>query len=1520
MALINAVRLININYNHNSMKINDEIMHFNGQSTLVSLKNGGGKSVLIQMLMAPFVHKRFRDAKDRPFESYFTSPKPSFILVEWRLDGEAGYLLTGIMVRRSQADIDTANNEPLEMTGIISFYRDPCICDMHHLPVVEKNKKEMILKNYGACRQLFDSYKKDRTLQFFYYDLTMPAQTKQYFHKLKEYKIDHKEWERIIKKVNQEESGLSNLFADCKDERGLVEKWFLETIQEKLNNENDRMAEFQTIVDKHVRQYSENESKIKRRDIIQLFKSNVCEDGEEKSVLTMAKEAVGKEQEEAERQNRIVNYLHILKGLQEKMEQAVSEKASVLEEIDRLLARLAYEQYSYDIGGLEKELKQHSRQLLQLQIEIEDVQTRIEKTDSMIHGLQGAELFEIRQEELRERERLEEKKKLLHKTVQEIEPRRNELGRLLYTCYTKLCAGSKEQLAQKGQALKEREQKIRDKKEDMRALSKEKDALIRKIGGLREKLRAYDKSENDFNERYHEKLARNVLGTYEEGFFEIFQEDKKNRYEKRLAEDKYDRQSLEEKKRTAERLDRDTENARIKKNDIENEKRNWEREQGQLKQELSERRDILKYLELHEQAIFDQAQMLAAADKKIGEKEELIRQLTKETAALEKEYAALTSGKILELPKELDQALEKLEIRIVFGMEWLKKNEKPVEENRALVQKNPFLPYALLMSARDIQKLQKEDTSIYTSLPVPIVARETLARPDDCDTPLFQGQLCSFEGVLFYVHFNENFLDEVQLSALLREKEQQIAKLKQQTAARMEERDGYLEKKKTIRQQRVTKELLQKIEEAIAESDQQLTAQAELIVSLKKEKDENKVAITELECAIREHEKVLSGLQQERQDIEKLAKEYAGYLLYREETQQKEEQLEKTENQYELAETQIEQWRDKILTLNNEKNGLQRELDRYEEHLAMYQSYAKVAEEYMRQGMALLQQQTGEQVWPEAVQLWQQTGEQVKPETALPLQAEERMKLEAEYTALTEQISSETRDLEEQMRQQQKRFEKAEKRLDSHMKKYGITQEQLRDLRYDEEELEHLQSIKEQQEAERRRKEEEKGKENTEIAVIKTRIEEQLRNMHRETGFDTPLRKEELVVRNFEAEKNQLKFKKKGIDEEKKVVEKRLGSYNENIAGLAEYEALPITVELTKESFAREMDTLDGKELTRIKGELVRDYHQAQAEKNRHHEQLLKRLNQLLREEAFEDEYFKKPLEAMVRLADTPEEVIRQIETTIKAYDDLMKKIGVDIDMVENEKKEIVAQLLGYIKEVHENLGKIDSNSTIRLHDRSIKMLKIDLPSWEDNAGMYENRMRECVEDVTLKGVELYRNSENPFNYFGTRINTKNLYDVTVGIANVQIKLFKIEQYREYPITWAEVAKNSGGEGFLSSFVILSSLLYYMRKDESDIFADNNEGKVLLMDNPFAATYSEHLLKPLMEVAKKNNTQLLCLTGLGGDSIYGRFDNIYVLNLVSAGLKRGMQYLRTEHVRGKEPEMMVVSHVAVEEPEQLTLF
>ena len=387
-----------------------------------------------------------------------------------------------------------------------------------------------------------------------------------------------------------------------------------------------------------------------------------------------------------------------------------------------------------------------------------------------------------------------------------------------------------------------------------------------------------------------------------------------------------------------------------------------------------------------------------------------------------------------------------------------------------------------------------------------------------------------------------------------------------------------------------------------------------------------------------------------------------------------------------------------------------------------------------------------------------------------------------------------------------------------------------------------------------------------------------------------------------------IRFRIQAIDLEIKKAEEKLRGLGENLTTLAEYEDFVCRHEPQWETDVTQLGT---KELRDFQGRLLRDYRNLKEERGRKKSKLSAYLYKMIQKEIYQEDYYRKPLESMISLTDSASLILAQLGTTLQSYDSQMEKLAVDISLVEKEKNRIAELLSEYCQDVHRNLGQIDSNSTITIRQKAVKMLKLQLPDWTEQEGMYQLKLSDFLDELTAKGVEILEKNENPQEYFGTRITTRNLYDSIVGIGNVQIKLYKVEAQREYPITWAQAAKNSGGEGFLTAFVILSSLLYYMRRDETDIFADRNEGKVLVMDNPFAQTNAAHLLKPLMDMADKMNTQLICFSGLGGDSIYGRFDNIYVLNLVASNLRGGMQYLRGEHLRGAEEETIVSSQIEV---------
>ncbi len=1482
MSKINAARLININYNNNAIRISDEIFHFNGESTLISLRNGGGKSVLVQMLTAPFVHKRYRDAKDRPFESYFTTSKPSFILVEWALDQNAGFVLTGMMARRSQ---DSDSGEELEMVNFICEYRASCLQDIHHLPVVEKGKKEMTLKNFSACRQMFEGYKRDRSLQFFYYDMNNGAQSRQYFDKLQEYQIHYKEWESIIKKVNLKESGLSELFSDCRDEKGLVEKWFLDAVESKLNKERNRMKEFQSILEKYVGQYKDNRSKIQRRDTIRLFKQEARKIQEKLSVYREG------ERKEKEQENLVAHFIAELERLQAVTKEEYEDILSRMEQVLAQIAHIEYEKLSGEIYRLEEQMRFHLSNRDMVSMEKEALEREAEEITLRLHLLACAKQQRLADEEKAEWDKALQRLRVAREKNVNLEPERNRLGYVLRCHYEKELEENGKRQQENSRGIAETEENIFQEKQIQSDLEGRLRERVSAEGALKSQVQSYDRQEEQFNTRYQEHFVRNILGEYEPGTMEIFQEAQENRMEELGRERLKTKKALEmskEAQRSRERKLTDMREEQIRRRAKQEQQ---SRTRSLYEEELEARRVILKYLDLDEKELFDREKILHASGRKLAEIANLRRNLEKEEDSLQKEYQRLTKGQVLELPQELEAELAGLGIHVVYGMEWLKKNGYPEKENQELVRSHPFLPYGLILSKQELEKLSRHTGNICTSFPIPIILREHLEKRAGEDP----GNVRRFGDVSFYVLFNENLLDEEKLRDLVAEKEQQIRRKQEAVRIRQEEYQQYFERQEQVKNQSVSRESYEENEKRLAELADQIRGTDEEIRAASQELTERKEQMERQEQEIRRMDQELERQRRKTEDFQELRGAYEEYARFRQELELCRKEMSRLTDRQKLSREKLEKLRDRQKSLEAERDALLREEEGQQEAVRKYRRY----EEYT------------EPAEKEAGEDWRGRWEAVQIQPDLRRIVAD---MEARYAAVTATVSLEIQELERQEQLSGRRCKDADQELRHLQKKYGLTENAWQDTRYSRKEESRQEILLEDRRMKIQTKQSLWNEEDKRIAVITQQKADLLKRMRTECGQEEPLPKAEIQNQDFESRKNQLKYQERELKNTADKLQKRLHSLDENLTALAEYSEFE-----KKEPIVWERDfmAMNAKELRNFKGILIRDYNQYVKSRQDAKEQLVRVLNQIVRDEHFQEDYYKKPLEAMLELSDDAGQVRRQMETTIQSYDSLMEKLEVDISVVEKEKQKIAELLEDYLREVHRNLGRIDQNATITVRERAIKMLKIQLPVWEENENLYHIRLQDLIDELTQKGIGIFERNENAQEYFGTRMTTRNLYDTVVGIGNVQIRLYKIEAQREYPITWAEVAKNSGGEGFLSAFVILSSLLYYMRKDETDIFADRNEGKVLLMDNPFAQTNASHLLKPLMDVAKKTNTQLICLTGLGGDSIYNRFDNIYVLNLITASLRGGMQYLRANHLRGNEPETMVVSQIEVMEQQEL---
>ena len=1486
MSKINAVRFINLNYNNNAMKINDECMQFSGKSTLLSLRNGGGKTVLVQMMTAPFVHRGKQKTKDRPFESYFTTAKPSFILVEWLLDGGAGYVLTGLMVRKNQ-EISEEKTDALEMMAIISEYKEPCMQDIHHLPVVEQNEKTMKLKSYNSCRKLFEDYKKDKKLSFFCYDMSSPAQSRQYFYKLMEYQINYKEWETIIRKVNVKESGLSELFSDCRTEKELVEKWFLEAVESKLNKEENKVKNFQEILEKYAGKYKNIKEQLKRRDAIQKFKEAAEE------IQINAEDFLVKEGEKIEQEKVIAAFIARLNVLYEEAEIERERQEEGRKKLQEELEFLKYEQLSCEFHEKNREKRNHASNREMIDLEKESLLRKQEKIQKKVHVFLCAKQQEMVNEDKQEWEIRKEKAAISRTKEENLEPERNRIGGQLSGYYEYRLSDNKE----KQEAIKKQKLQIRKDISQQKDILNEYREKTKKIteskGSFRSLVRGYDNIEIKYNSNYKENLSRNILGVYEAGMLDIKQEMYDKEQKKSIQENKEQKEKSENTTEEIHRTERAIEEKREKYFQKDSDIKQAEKEKKGYEQELEERKDILKYLELPEEKLFAREEILHKAKIKMQELSSRRRTLEKKEDALQKEYKLLVSGRVMELPDNLKEEFEKLDVPVVYGMEWLKKNGFTEKKNKEIVSQNPFLPYALILTRQELKKLAERNGETYTSFPVPIIERENLESIKLDRTQSF----VKMQDIHFYILFNENLLDEEKMEIMIEQKQKDIADIRETMQICKNEYEDYFHRFDVIKRQAVTKENWDKIQKKLQKLEKEKEDIFQNIQQARDTKQSLKKNFEILQKTLRELEKKIESQAARQRAFKELRTAYAEYEENNKKLQEYEREEERLENRQHLTEEKISQLEENYRELSGQENSLFREEESIQNACQKFAAYKEINRN-VKAGKLLGVDST--------LRTDNNSGVKIIPSEA------EVLKLEARYEAVTADISQELKELELEEEKALTRYHKSFGELRELCQKYNLKNSEWQNIIYDKREQLYQEAELEDYDKKIERKANLLNEEDKKIGILNSQLEGILKQIVSECGKGNPLEEEKISQKDLESAKNQTKYQLSELERKIAFSEKAIQKYRENLTALSEYNNFSADEEI---HFEQDFKKMSEKELRDFKGMLIRDYNDIIRCVQKCRETLAQTLNKIARQEAFQDASYKTPLENMLKVCDNAAKVLRQLNITLESYDSLMKQLEVDISLVETEKKNVTELLEDYVQNIHKNLEKIGRNSTIKIREKSIKMLKVILPVWEDNEKLYSLRLSDLVDEITEEGIRLFENNENAQEYIGRKVTSKNLYDTVVGTGNVQIQLYKIEEQREQQISWNQVAKNSGGEGFLSAFVILSSLLDYMRKDDSDIFMDKNEGKVLLMDNPFAQTNAEHLLKPLMNLADKTNTQLICLTGLGGESIYNRFDNIYVLNLIEAHLRNGIQYLRPEHKKGEEVkvETILPTHIEVEE-------
>lgn len=1461
MSKINKIRFVNLNYNYNTMKIDDEKFYLDGENTMLNLRNGGGKSVLVQMIMAPFVNRRYRSTKDRAFESYFTSGVPTYILIEWKLDDGAGYLLTGMMVKKKEAVSDENSKEKLDIINFVHEYREMNEYDINRIPVIEEKDDRKTIKSFSNSKKLFEDLKKNRSLKFNYYDMNNPVTTKNYFSKLEEYKINYREWETIIKQINLKESGLSELFIKAKDSSGLVKEWFLPAIENKLRNDEDRIDNYRKLLDRYIKQYRQNKANIDKKAKLELF------DELSKSIIICCDEFIDTNHKKEDIKNYIANVIaHLKENLEDKEKEEILLE-DLIKTLNGKIIELKYEEESIKVYKKQDEIHNMEYDINKQQEMVKESESRKNSLERKEHTLECAKMHRQYQNISKELQEQEIKLKILNKKNEDNAPYINDLGCTIRSILQKELDNI---IIEKTNKI-ELKKKLEDEKEGISNLLKINGEEIKRIserkGSLSAEIKSFDKLEESFNKSYDANLFRNIEAFFDEDKLLIIEKEindeglllnkEKNILIKKILDDEEKLKSREsEKSKNLEKI-----------SEVNNKLNNSNLELEKAEAELAKRKEIIKYIDFEEERLFESEGIISAFDRKIDLLKEDEIKLQKILDNITNELIKLKTGKILELPRDIEEKLRQKDISIAYGMEWLKKNGYSLEKNEKLVENNPFIPYSLIMDSKEIEILEKECLDIFTSSPISIINRKHLEN----GIADINEDIVNLNGISFYVSFNNKLLNESELLKLIDSKEKELQILQDNINKKKENIEFYEEKRNLIKYSLLTFEAYKglKNEIVLLKEEHSKLRQFEIdleknISNIKDEIDSGRRNVQFLENSIQKN-------INKSKDFKELMEGYESYKKNKSSLEMIIESLTVIQNQIDKAESRKNHIGNEISECINVINDYKtKERESFNE-ISKFNIY--------------------------------KSGTVIK---------KDKEDLISEYNALTQDITSSEKELLDRINNLSGEFRKVEEELNLKAEKYEVKEAEYINEAYD---IHKELGVKDELSKENvnySNLKDEYNRISYDIDSARIKLNDLYKKLKDIFNKEEPKNKSLLVDKNFKLEIEKLKLEINETNIKKEKVNKLKAKIENNLTSLNEFNDLNIIEKVDV--------NIDISELDNTVGKLKRDLNNIKKEEDEKE----KNLRNLIIDIEIKDEFkyeslFKEPIQTLKTLIAKPREFKEQLNLVTNSYKMIMEKLIADIELIEKEEGKILESILEYIEDVHENIEKIDDNSSITIGTKRLKMLNISVSDWKENKELYKIRLKEYIEKIRWQSIKTLEQNEDIEDIISNNININKLYDEVVGIGTVNIKLYKIEEDKQRQITWNEVSKNSGGEGFLSAFVILSSLLSYMRKDESDVFSRKESGKVLIMDNPFAQTSSAHLLKPLIDIAKKSNTQLICLTGLGGDSIYNRFDNIYVLNLVSSKLNSGVKFLRSEHAKGEEEkEMLIASRFKIEE--QIKLF
>ncbi|HBZ0200050.1 TPA: hypothetical protein MJF44_002228, partial [Clostridioides difficile] len=724
MPVINKYKIINFKFGMGQERIlSNRTMELYGENLQVEAENTAGKTMSIQTIIQSICP--LSDVA-KPFTAIYNKKEPLYSMTEWLLDDGKTLLLTGIGFEKKAGSSKEEGKEKKDdlykyFMFIIEESKEMEV-DIDNIPLLKNNDKgirivQPLTASQDYIKMLRDKYGKNK-VHFFNNYLR-----KQHREKLEEYGINQSEWKEIIIKLNSnnKEGGLSDFVKEHNTSEKLIRDKILPLIETSLTTEefapilqikeqvrkcinniidmNEKLSDYKNYRDLNIRVES-LQNKINRILFIEEDKNNVL----------------------GELANLYVHIENKRNELNEEIKQYQKMKASKEEEFKIV----EYEEDSYEYFRKEKEIQDTQVEFDKAKNELNDKIEELELDEQYLNiskfkrkkkGLEEGEKDKIEKESEKQRKEVNQ---------EEITAIINRLGSSIHYCLKEESIINNEKLKENTNnniAIQEKKNQLNDDKSKLTKVLISKNSEIKYIEG----------KERDFNNQLHEFklnntdikgfISNNFLGevidyTRYINYLNIKVKSIEENLESKVMQIEESNKLKDDINEAINNLKLDNHESYMKLQVLKTRKKDIDN--------FKEKYKIIKTRFEIDNELDNSTKLYKEVKQELNKMKLQVQDLENNKKQLEKELEDLQNYKDIIFEEEILTDLERNGIKPIEGMKYLLTLDGDLEYKNNLISKNPLLPYSIIITNKEYQKLKQINLKNKTKISMPIFVRDNI--------------------------------------------------------------------------------------------------------------------------------------------------------------------------------------------------------------------------------------------------------------------------------------------------------------------------------------------------------------------------------------------------------------------------------------------------------------------------------------------------------------------------------------------------------------------------------------------------------------------------------------------------------------------------------------------------------------------------------------------------------------------------------------------------------------------------